>query len=399
MNTASDVNALLYQSSATDASAASVGFSQLLQAADDTNLPLALSGHPMSQVPEMEESDVVDESTETLHTPPSTRVVEDIAASEAGALIVEPMAENMDRDTHRGWLPSLWGGTTQQPTGLHTPLLTTQAAAETPVPHLLSNSPSNTQQGNTPLDRARETVDAIIEDDQSFQVSMTLDANCTVQGVMRILGDPQLLRLWCDPIEALVVTRSSTDSYTEENSAANNTVSPPRRSGEQACNERDSDREYEGEWIEATTTALDSPPSSMGFLYSVGQSMMETIGFTSYGRITMFVERLHGRVGLSIGPFHGGISASHAITVSMEDGRVKVTDRVRLIRDEQDMSMSSFFMCGAFDCCLNQCMLPSVAGHMNQVMTSMARFKLLAQSSASSSGTQSILVVDTPRWK
>ena len=393
-------NGMLYQSSATDASETSVGFSQLLQAADDTHadLEFPLAGkdpetsHATSEtLPQvLEASYAIEESAETLPPSPSGSSADAVASEEAGALIVESMvADETPVNNNRGWLPSLWGAASPQQDGLHAPLLTARhAAAETPVTHLLSSSPSSTQHGNTPLDRARETVDAVIEDDQTFEVSMTL--NGTIQGVMRILGDPQLLRLWCDPIEALVVTSSSTESSANESPS-------PRRSAERPNNERDTDREYDGEWIEATTTALGSPPSSIGFLYGVGQSVMESLGFASYGRITMFVERRHGRVGLSIGPFHGGISASHAITVSIDgtnkSGQVKVTDRVRLVKDEQDVSLSSFFMCGAFESCLGQCVLPSIGGHMNQVMTSMARFKLLAESSAASSGTQSIMVV------
>jgi hypothetical protein len=376
---------LMHQSDTEDASAASVGFSQLLRAADDTHPPLGLSTECMAVVPEAEEMENATSPTETD------------TASELGALIVEPQSPIGSKGG--GWrLPRLpsWG-VTPQSHGLQAPLLATRAAAETPVTYLLS-SPSNRQHGNTPLDRARETVEAVIEDDQSFEVSMTLKQNCTVEGVMRILGNPELLRLWCDPIETLIVTSSSTEGTVE---CSNNDEAAPRRNADESNRNSGRPREYEGEWIEATTTALGSPPSSVGFFYSTGQFIMETLGFASYGRITMFVERRRGHVGLTVGPFHGGISASHSISVSCDSnngGRVKIVDRVRLVRDEEDVSIASFFMCSAFDSCLSRCVLPSVVGYLNQVTTSMARLRLLVENSDISSGNVSFMVVNAPRW-
>ncbi len=80
----------------------------------------------------------------------------------------------------------------------------------------------------------------MLEDGQSVEVYMDIHGPCTTQGVMRILGNPELLKMWCDPIQTLIVTSSSDSS---------------RESSGQI--QADNGREYEGEWIEATTTALD----------------------------------------------------------------------------------------------------------------------------------------------
>ncbi|KAG7356292.1 hypothetical protein IV203_000978 [Nitzschia inconspicua] len=380
-------NTLLQQSDSTSASVASVGFSQLLQAADNNDMQLRLSTTAtksrMASVPEDEEK-VQGHFDQTKTTTTSCSQV-------SGALIVDPTPESpsiaLRSNIHRWMLPSLstWGGGQPENRALQTPLL---AASSTPVTRLLSNNASGNH-ANTPLERARDTVKAVVEDDQSFQVSIQLQDNVSVDNVMWILANPELLRLWCDPIETLIVTSSSTEGR------SCNEPTPPTTSNDSVPNDRA--REYEGEWIEATTTALGSPPSSVGFLFSAGQTVLETLGFATYGRITMFVERRRGHVGLTIGPFHGGIHASHTITVSTDiNGRVNVLDRVRLTRNEEEMSLSGFF--GCFDSCLSRCVLPSTVGYLNQVMTSMARLRLLLENSDIASGATSIMVVNAPRW-
>jgi len=359
---------------------ASVGFSQLLHAADDANIQLGLSTGRMAPVPEEREVE-------------SSSI---IGEHESGALIVEPIPENNSENTAIGtrrWLPSLFSARHNDASGLGTPLLA--AMPTPPVTHLLSNN-TNQQFPNTPLEQAKETVQAVVEDDQSFEVSMLLGSQCTVDDVMRIIGNADLLRLWCDPIETLIVTNASDGSLAASGSDAETEA---RRSAGDSGGERG--REYEGEWIEATTTALGSPPSSVGFLYSAGQKILESMGIASYGRITMFVERRRGQVGLTVGPFHGGVHASHTISVAQDPtngGKVKVVDRVRLIRDEQEVSLASFFWCGAFESCLSRCVLPSVVGYLSLVTTSMARLRLLVENSDLTAGN-SIMVVNAPRWK
>lgn len=46
-------------------------------------------------------------------------------------------------------------------------------------------------------------------DRDTFEVSMSIYSNCSTQDVMDIVGNPDLLRLWCEPVRTLVVTRSS----------------------------------------------------------------------------------------------------------------------------------------------------------------------------------------------
>lgn len=314
---------------------ASGTFSQLMRAADvGEDAPLRQSRMPA--VPE-------DSSMEDSCAP-------------SGALIsaapVHSLSPARRESTNNRWLPNVLSRSPR--TGLEEPLLDASVPLDEPI---LAASPSEAA-----LERARTSVRSFLEDDQSFEVSMEFPGPCTMRDVMTIVGNPELLRMWCDPIQSLVVTSTSDGSG---------------NSGMQ----RDDRREYEGEWIEATTTALESPPCNAGYIYSVGQAVFDALGFASYGRITMFVERRRGQVGLTIGPFSGGIHASHTISVSDEGGRVSIVDRVRLTRDMEGASMSSLFLCGVLDSCLlSSCLMPSLAAYMKQVSTSMARLRILVES-------------------
>ena len=285
----------------------------------------------------------------------------------------------------------------------------------------------------SPLDRAKASVQVYVDNDEFFEVSMTFDDtsfshSISVDDVMQIVANPDLLRLWCDPVETLVVTSNSSNSssaITDGTSSVSSTLS--HAASGQRIDDRgglDSDdvhssktnasspgrpvsaREYEGEWIEATTTALDSPPRSGfgGYIYQAGRNLLESLGFASYGRITMFVERKRGHVSITISPFDGGIYATHSIHVLYETGQdlrsshVRVVDRVSLKRTTEhdgDVGFTSLVGCGAFESCLSQCVLSPVEGYIEQVRTSMGRLRLLVESGAmiDVDRTTSILIV------
>jgi hypothetical protein len=55
-------------------------------------------------------------------------------------------------------------------------------------------------------------------DQDSFEVSMYIyNYACSVQDIMDVIGNPDLLRLWCEPVRTLVVTRSSEGSRSAMN--------------------------------------------------------------------------------------------------------------------------------------------------------------------------------------
>jgi hypothetical protein len=200
---------------------------------------------------------------------------------------------------------------------------------------------------------------------------------------MNIVSNPNNLQLWYDPIQTLVVTSRSNEEDNEDG-LGNGTGS--------AGSHGSSDRQYEGEWIEASTTALTSPPCIVGPLYELESTLRESLGVGSYGLITIFVEKTNGKVTLTVGPFPGGIHVRHTISVSCSEeqernhhhhhggggGGVKIVDRVKLETREEDAS--TFQNTVSLGGMLNSCMLPPLASYMQQVKNSMAKLLLLVES-------------------
>ena len=383
----------------------SIGFSQLMQAADDSNIQLGQSRTTTSTATAITPNLSGNRSNSNnnnmhmqAHMPP---LLEHQEMMESGALISaaptntitsiceEPVT--LSTTKIRNWwpniLPSAGSSRTANHYELGTPLLTETSNTSSQINsashgnHLLSSDYIQQHHANIALERARETVQIRIDDDESFEVSVLLGGSspCTVDDVMDVISNADLLSLWCDPIETLIViSNSSDDSPLAVNVNTNANVariSPDRTDPESV-------REYEGEWIEATTSVLESPSTSLSFIFNAGQRLLESLGFASYGRITMFVERRRGHVGLTIGPFHGGIHASHTIHVSEDtnnSGSIRIVDRVRLTRDEEVLPLISFVGYGVVGSCLSHCLLPSIVGYVDQVTTSMARLVLLLE--------------------
>jgi hypothetical protein len=199
---------------------------------------------------------------------------------------------------------------------------------------------------------------AVTTGDNAFTVTVDLN-HCSVADVMDVVGNPDLLRLWCDPVEksSLVIVSSS--------------------EGARNATERlstDPNREYEGEWIEATSPGLVAPPGCM-VEWTSGLATM--FGFPVYGKITMFVERLSGQVGLTLGPFPGNTQVCHKIKVfQLDNGKLRIEDAVRLRKCDEDGENMSF--CGIMDV-LQRCFMPSVEDYMDQVLSSMARLRFLIE--------------------
>jgi len=197
--------------------------------------------------------------------------------------------------------------------------------------------------------------------DYAFRVSVDLSAGaaCTARDVMDILGNPDLLRLWCDPVRDLVITKSS--------------------EGSRNATDVYGRREYDGEWVEATTSQL-MVPRNTNCMYATSRSISTALGFPTYGKITMFVERQRGQVGLSIGPFPGNIEVSHNIQVFEVNGKLRIQDDVRLQKDDSNDGLT---FCGIFDL-FEKLFLPKVDDYIDQVLSSTARLRFLIEKCESS---------------
>lgn len=299
--------------STTHSHGGSLDFSQLMRQADDRNQSTIVQ----SRMPALEEKEEMACLVDSGQTPTST-----------DSSNITPRTTNCC--SQNNWLYSLFYGSPQQ-----------QPLSAVPM---MSLSPLEEQHLS-----AGRNITARRLGENTFEVAMQIDPPSTVRHVMDVVGNPDLLRLWCDPIRALVITKSS----------------------ESATSNRG---EYEGEWIEATTSTLVSPSKHSSCLYSLRQLMYTSLGFPSYGKITLFVERLRGQVGLTIGPFSGGIVASHTIKVQDDGPVVSVVDKVRLSRDEE----SCLCCCGLCEP-IKRCFMPRMAGHMEQVLSSMMRLRALVE--------------------
>jgi len=372
----------------------SIGFSELLEASNDSNIELErsrlatrLSDHKSSgKLPPLLENQEVESGTLISAVPVHETIYVTPKISRLGAKkkwwhnvpLFDSGSQIVNQEFERPLLNTFVGTNSSN-----------DVSGNLPVTRLLSGDSIQNQYVNLALKRASESVQTQIEGEDSFEVSLLLEANtnCTVDDVMEVISDTDLLNLWCSPIEAMIVTSSS-----NENSSYAMSLDKTRINDEcgldGSSNNRDDNyklREYEAEWIEATTSSLESPSSGVSFILSAGQSALQSLGCASYGRITMFIERRHGRIGLTIGPFHGGIHASHSISVSPEDpssngGRIRIVDRVRLTRDDE---VEEFFSGEIFGCAMGSCLshffFPSIIGYVDQVTMSMARLRILLE--------------------
>jgi hypothetical protein len=324
----------------------SLGFSQLMQNADNTIETICHSNLPV--LPEETEASELSQS-EMFHS------------AQGGLSILTSQAGNFpspapSSDISSNWLP------------LDVLGRVSAAVCSTSNNHCRLSRATQQSMHFTHLKQSRLRnigVRARQLDTTSFEVSVDLASFCAVKDVIRIVGNPSLLCLWCESIQSLVITSSS--------EGVRDTVNQHRPSAN-GFSER---AEYEGEWIEAAATELRSPPSMSGCVYRTRKALWNSVGFPSYGKISMFVERQRGRVGLTVGPFAGDVMVSHTITALEDPGQNKLTivDRVTLARD----TSSSELLCGLLEC-LESCFLPSLKGYMDQVVSSMTRLRVLVES-------------------
>jgi hypothetical protein len=237
--------------------------------------------------------------------------------------------------------------------------------------------------------------------DLSFDVSIDLVVpNCTVADVVDIVGNPDMLHLWCDAVSSLVITSMSEGAQdaganrrrrinVRSDTTMTPVVEPVGNDARHPRQEQELHREYHGEWIEATTAQLILPVNnSLSCIYSTSRMLLTAMGFPTYGKITMFVERHRGHVGLTMGPLPGGYEVLHCIqveTISGVDRRIRMTDHVRLqtidfdsARTGASHSEANVNFCGLFSV-FERCFLPTPEDYMDQVLNSMARLRFLVE--------------------
>jgi len=199
--------------------------------------------------------------------------------------------------------------------------------------------------------------------EESFEVSMHIYTPCTLRDVLDIVGNPDMLRLWCEPVRTLVVTGSTEGS----------------RSATQRTEPSQNREVHDGEWIEATTTKLTNPSIHSNRLYDIVQHLWSSLGFPSYGKITMFVERRRGQVGITMGPFPGDLTAFHTIKVAEGDGFIRVVDKVRIGYEELNSDEMDCCCNGVYDSIKRSLFGSKLESHIEHSIASMTRLRVMIE--------------------
>jgi hypothetical protein len=221
----------------------------------------------------------------------------------------------------------------------------------------------------------------LVPESRGMNQSLLEQQSAMKEAILDVIGNPDLLRLWCDAIPSstsLIIVRSS--------EGARNAIDRSRPA--------DANREYEGEWIEAICRpGFVVPPKSSSSrtrnCSAMGRYFMEWSSSLSAlmgcprtsGAVTMFVERRAGLVSVTLSPFPGNVQVIHRIKVSsLSNGKIRVEDTVRLRRDDDDQIPMSIFTCCSSLCeALQQCFLPALDDYVDQALSSMARLRFLIE--------------------
>ena len=193
---------------------------------------------------------------------------------------------------------------------------------------------------------------------KSFQVSLPGNNNVTIREAMDVVCNPDLLRLWLESIDALVVTdhKGGTGSKTEYSMSSadlesevlyhetslddfgDSMIVPPAiavRKPHKSSIERSRTREvYDGEWIVASTSEIIPPLKHTNMVEGCVRKTRELFGFNQYGSVSMFIERNLDQVSFTVGPYKGGISLSHKIMVrglDSDEHGLRIIDEVKIV--------------------------------------------------------------------
>jgi hypothetical protein len=234
---------------------------------------------------------------------------------------------------------------------------------------LLSTPPS--PPSNHALARACLKVKSHIIDHNTLEVSVTLDRPLSVDDVMRVVGNPNLLQNWLEPIPSLVVTSISGDGVGTDSFRGSAATTPSR--------------EYEGKWIEAVLpmgVITPAPSSSVtSYLHAAKHAMRQTLGVPSSGHLSMFVEGKRHRASFTLGPFPGDMFATHSLSARDDgNGHVCVLSRVRFKHGEDSDTLSNSTSSHVWGS-LKRCWLPSVVDYAEQARVSMGRLSVLVHES------------------
>lgn len=214
---------------------------------------------------------------------------------------------------------------------------------------------------------------------------------------MDVVSNPDLLRFWDESIDNLIVTDhkgGAGQSLVHDNSDGDDDqemayeepdiedfdddmIVPPakaveRKDTKDASMHTDQRQQYDGEWIEASTSEIIPPASHTNIVDGCVRMTRKLFGFGNYGSVSMFIERNRNQVSFTVGPFKAGISLSHKITVeetATERDGVILVDEVKIIDPLAEYDHDSHGSCSCFghiNDILSDWFSPSIEGYISQ---------------------------------
>jgi len=293
---------------------------------------------------------------------------------------------------------------------------------------------SASQRTQQPPVRARSTHHDkyIVEID--ILPSGTHSSTLEIRDVMDIMANMELLHLWFDPIPAIFETTikdGSTEGYTSPRLSPSNSLEDNNHN----YTAHNTNRQYDGQWVEISTPPLKIPPGAWlsGCSRFIRITFRSLIGFPARIRSMIFVERSCGRMGMTLGPYpdgfmcNSGTMAYHTFRIRIKDEEeaaieiggpgsstsrrcVVISDEVRLQRDE-DNSFNGMqrscclcfilrFILGFLErAILFRWYKPDLASYMQQTISSMEKLRSLVERGESAAYHGGELIMDDEQWQ
>jgi hypothetical protein len=294
-------------------------------------------------------------------------------------------------------------------------------------------------QSHVPVRATRIRHDKYLVEISMLRSNDTTDLTSDIREVIDFMANIELLHLWFDAIPAVFDATTKDGGSGSGNGAPSNqsSSSSPLNSmdGTDFAANYDTNRQYDGQWVEISTPPLKIPSDSRisGCLRAFRVSLRSILGFPQRIRSMLFVERSCGRMGMTLGPFPDGFLCSsgtmayHTFNVRISNdeeigdaasnnGRcIVISDEVRLQIGGADDDFvgrtrrTSCCICSLFHFVFGilkwamfyRCYQPDLASYMQQSCSSLERLRTLIErggESAAYHGCQES-VTDDDEWR
>jgi hypothetical protein len=278
-------------------------------------------------------------------------------------------------------------------------------------------------QSHMPVRATRIRHDKFLVEISILRLNDTTNQNSDIREVIDVMANIELLHLWFDAIPAVfdaTIKDGGSGSGNRASSPQSSSLSPLNSmDGNDFAVNNDTNRQYDGQWVEISTPPLKIPSDSRisGCLRAFHVSLRSILGFPPRMRSMIFVERSCGRMGMTLGPFpdgflcRGGTIAYHTFNVQISNDEeigdaacnnvryVVISDEVRLQIGGTDDDFvgrtrrTSCCVCSLFRFVLGllewamfyRWYHPDLASYMQQSCSSLERLRSLIESGGESS--------------